>query len=136
MPNLLTATITTAVTAQVGPSVQLPGGAPAGLVVQANFFRGSGGTTVDGWVQCTLDGGTTWTDLANFHFTTSSLRALYFLSNLVTPSAVPVTATDGTLAANTAIAGMIGPQLRVKYTTTGTYGGGSTLAIDVAPVRG
>jgi hypothetical protein len=41
-------------------------------------------------------------------------------------------AKDGTLTANTAKDGVIGNWIRVKYTTLGTYAGGTTIQIDVA----
>jgi hypothetical protein len=46
-----------------------------------------------------------------------------------------VTPTDGALASNTAVDGIIGPLLRVKYASVGTYGGGTTFAIDVSSTR-
>jgi hypothetical protein len=39
--------------------------------------------------------------------------------------------TDGTLAANTAKDGVLGALWRVKYTTVGTYAGGTTLNVDI-----
>lgn len=123
-------TVTTAVTAQVTAPLQFRGGAPESLGIQANFTYGSGGTTVDGWVQTSFDSGATWTDVVNFHFTTSSLRAAYNLSSL-TPVTTQYTATDGTLASNTAKDGVIGNLVRLKYTTVGTYAGGTTLKVDV-----
>jgi len=39
-------------------------------------------------------------------------------------------ATDGTQAVNTVTAGMFGSWWRVKYITTGTYGGNTTLRVD------
>jgi len=45
------------------------------------------------------------------------------------------TPTDGALTANTAVDGLLGVQWRVKWTTTGTYGAGTTLSIDVAGAR-
>ncbi len=96
-----------------------------------SFTYGSGGTTADAWVQTSLDGGTTWTDIANCHLTTASARKVYNLSSL-TPVTTVYTATGGSLASNTAKDGVIGSWLRVKYTTTGTYAGGTSLTVDVA----
>ena len=59
-----------------------------------------------------------------------SLRELYNLSAL-TPVASAYTATDGTLTANTSKDGLLGSKVRIKYTTSGTYAGNSTLQIDV-----
>lgn len=134
MPSLLAVAITTAVSAQLGPVYKYYEGSPRDLLVQANFAAGSGGTSADAYVQTTVDGGLTWTDIANFHFTTTSARRLYNLSSL-TPDTTIATPGDGALTANTAVDGLIGSQLRVKYTTVGTYVG-ATLDIDVTTARG
>ncbi len=70
--NLLTLkSITAALAATAGPSV-LFNGTPREITIQANFTYGSGGTSVDAYVQSSVDNGVTWFDIANFHFTTSS----------------------------------------------------------------
>lgn len=130
--NLLTLPITTALAAAVTPAVTL-NGTPRNLTIQGNFTYGSGGATVDGYVQSSLDGGLTWTDLCNFHFTTSSLRKAFNLS-ASTPVTTQATPSDGSIAANTAQDGLLGPKLRVKYVTTGTYAGGTVLAIDIQSI--
>jgi hypothetical protein len=123
-------TLTTAVTAQTTGTLQFGRGfAPTNALVQGTFTYGSGGTSADAWVQSSADGGSTWTDIAEFHFTTASARFSYNLSSL-TPVTSQYTPTDGTLAANTAKDGMIGALWRVKYTTAGTYAG-TTLRVDV-----
>lgn len=131
--TLLELPITAAVTTQLTSTFQLrpgPGGAlPSNLTLQANFTYGSGGTSADAYVQTSLDGGGTWVDVAEFHFTTSSARVLYNL-NSSTSVTTQYTATDGTLSANTAKDGLFGSQWRVKYTTVGTYAGSTTLRID------
>lgn len=127
--RMLNATITAAqAAAEQGSRLRL-NGTPRNLTLQANFVYGSGGTTVDAYVQSSLDGGATWTDIANFHFTTSSARRLFNLSAL-TPVTSQATPTDGALAANTAVDGLLAPLLRVKTVTTGTYAGGTQLLID------
>lgn len=131
--ELLQVAVTAAQTAQVSPSYQFrssPGqsGLPTNIALQGTFTYGSGGTSADAWMQTSLDGGSTWTDVANFHFTTASARFQYNLSS-ATPVTTEYTPTDGTLAANTAKDGLIGPLWRVKYTTVGTYAG-TTLRID------
>lgn len=127
--NVASLPITAAQAAQVTAPLQFRDGQSERLLIQATFTYGSGGTSADAWVQTSIDGGKTWVDAANFHFTTSSLRAVYNLSAL-TPVTTQYTATDGTLAANTAKDGILGTLIRVKYTTVGTYAGGTTLAID------
>jgi len=125
---LLQEDITTAVTAFT--TTPVIGFAKAkSLEIQCDFTYGSGGTTVKVWVQTSFDAGTTWVDIANFAHTTASLRRLYNLSAL-TPVTTVYTATDGTLADNTAKDGLIGDQLRVKMTTTGTYAGGTIIFVN------
>jgi hypothetical protein len=130
--NLTNQTITAAQALAV-----VPGGplslvdAPTSLCVQANFTYGSGGTTVNAYVQTSVDGGLTWIDIAQFSFTTASARSVFNL-NSQTPVTTQYTATDGTLTANTAKDGILGPLYRVKLATTGTYAGATNLKIDVS----
>lgn len=134
MTALLPATVITApVTAALGSVLQMrsPLGLPTNVAIQGKFTYGSGGTSADAWVQTSLDGGVTWNDVCNFHFLLASARFIFNLSSL-TVNTTQVTPTDGTLAANTAKDGVIGPEWRVKYTTVGTYAGNTTLEIDLA----
>lgn len=126
--NLATLAITTAKSAQTTTVYQFKDGPPRNLALQATFTYGSGGTSADAWVQTSLDG-TTWADIANFHFTTSSARFIYNLSS-GTPVTTEYTATDGTLSANTSKDGVLGSMIRVKWTSVGTYAGGTTLSVD------
>lgn len=133
---LLNTPVTTAVTALVTPTYQIrpgPGGQlfPASMTLYGNFTYGSGGTTALAWVQTSLDGGGTWHDVVAYNFATASLKKIMNISS-GTPNAVTaITPTDGTLAGpNTAIDGVFGNFWRVKYTTTGTYAGGTVLRVD------
>jgi hypothetical protein len=122
-------TITTAVTGTTGVEFVLH---PSTYKVdlQAVFTYGSGGTTAKFWVQTSIDG-TNWSDIANFAFTTASLTKMAAADgNLAHTHA---TATDATLADNTVVNGIIGGRLRIKYTTTGTYAGTTTIAISAIP---
>jgi hypothetical protein len=127
-------TITTAQAAATTSKVQVREGSPESITIQCNFTYGSGGTSADAWVQTSIDGGTTWVDIAECGFTTSSAKKVYNLSGL-TPVTSVYTPTDGTLAANTSKDGIVANWFRVKYTTVGTYAGGTTLSIDVSPNR-
>lgn len=127
---LPTTTITSAVTAATTTPFVLTA-VPRNLAVEAQFVYGSGGTTADAYVQTSLDGGASWFDVADFHFTTSSGKAAFNLSAATPVTTQYTTLTDGSLAANTAKDGLLGPQYRVKYTTTGTYAGSTTLRVDV-----
>jgi hypothetical protein len=127
--NLLTLAPTTAISPAVRTVPLKLSGQPRNLTVQCNFTYGSGGTSIDAWVQTSLDGGNTWCDVCNFHLTTASARYVYNL-NAQTPVTTEYTPTDGSLAANTSHDGVLGSQWCVKYQSSGTYAA-STLAIDV-----
>ncbi|HEX3948216.1 MAG TPA: hypothetical protein VHW95_00030 [Steroidobacteraceae bacterium] len=128
--KLLNAQITAAISlAATGGKLQLNDAARS-ICAQANFTYGSGGATVDAYLQTSVDGGNTWIDIAQFHFTTASARVAFNLSSL-TPVTTEYTVTDGALTANTAKDGLLGPLFQVKLASTGTYAG-TTLAIDVA----
>lgn len=101
------------------------------LALYASFLYGAAGTTVKAWVQTSFDGGTTWMDIASFAFTTAAADRAYNL----TATAVTAIATpgDGVLADNTSINGFLGGMFRVKYTTTGTYTGATSLMIVAMP---
>jgi hypothetical protein len=129
MTALLNATITTAVTNAVTTPVQLRGRIPRGIVIQAVFTYGSGGTTAQVWVQTSFDGGLTWCDVAWFSVTTSSDTSIWNVSAL-TVHTTPVAPTDGTLASATANDGLIGTLWRTKMTTTGTYAA-TTVRVDI-----
>ncbi len=110
------------------------------LVVEANFTYGSGGTTVDIWIQTSLDGGSTWLDIMQFAFLTTTLRKIHACSLAVMGGAsadaalrTNITPTDGTLGDNLIIDGILGDMLRAKITTVGTYAGSTTLSINAHP---
>ena len=123
----------TAIGAAISQAVTQPARfqvAPRNACLQANFTYDSGGTNLTAYVQTSLDGGTTWIDVACFQFTTASARFVFNL-NSQTPVTAEYTPTDGALTANTAKDGITGQQWRVKYASTGTYGGASALSIDM-----
>ncbi len=101
------------------------------LTLHCRFTYGSGGTTAKFWVQTSFDKGTTWVDIANFAHTTASINRLYNLKPETGITAI-LTCLDATLADNTAVDGVLGNRLRVKYTTTGTYAGSTTVAINAS----
>lgn len=90
------------------------------LTLLCNFDYGGDGTSAKAYVQTSFDGGNTWLDIACFAATTASAKKLANLSAL-TPVATFYTPTDEQLADNTTKDGLIGPLLRVKYVTVGTY---------------
>lgn len=124
--TILSATLAAAVTADVTAGVFMLGRVES-LTLHAIVTVAGGGTTAKAWVQTSIDGGTTWVDIANFALTTSTAARMYHLTPVaVTSIATP---TDGTLADNTAVNGLLGDRVRVKLTTTGTYTGASSFVI-------
>jgi hypothetical protein len=121
--------ITGPVAATVSPTLKLPS-APRSMTIEAALAYGSDGTTIDAYVQTSLDGGVTWVDIANFHFTTAAKSAIYNLCRS-TPKTTEVVPTDCSLASDSAVDGVLGPWFRVKYQSSGTYVG-STLRVDIA----
>lgn len=122
-------TITTAVTGvTTTPITNLVG--VNSLLAEAKFTYGSGGTNATAYVQTSLDRGTTWIDIMSFQFTTASGNKISKVSTGIALAAATVPG-DAALTANTIVDGLIGDRFRLKYTTTGTYGGSTTLQIDL-----
>lgn len=120
--------ITTAITGDVTSGQFAPRiGAVQSLTVEAIFTYGSGGTNCTAYLQTSLDGGATWIDIYAFQATTSSMSRVVHLDK--TAVTTPATPGDAALTANTVVNGILGALFRVKVTTTGTYAGGTTLAV-------
>lgn len=96
------------------------------LCAQLRLAYGSGGTTIRVYLQTTLDQGTTPIDIWSCLFGVVSEVAVENFSAL-TPKTTQVTPTDGTLADDTAIDGVLGDSFRLKVVSTGTYAGSTIL---------
>lgn len=96
--------------------------------IHARFVYGSGGTACKAYVQTSLDQGTTWIDVACIAFATTNTTKVINLSGL-TPVTTPATPTDGAMADNTCLDGILGDRLRVKVISTGTYAGGTVVSV-------
>ncbi|RWP31816.1 hypothetical protein [Mesorhizobium sp.] len=116
----------TAAGTQVGEWVTELDGMLAALA-QLRLAYGSGGTTIRAYVQTSLDGGTTAVDIACALFGAASETAVLNFSAL-TPKLTQVTPTDGALADDTAVDGVLGDRLRLKVVSTGTYAGSTVLS--------
>jgi hypothetical protein len=121
-------TIAGAVANQLSQVVDMGGKTPKQIAAVAKFLYGSGGTTVKAWLQTSFDG-VTFYDVFSFAFTTAAANKLS--STSPTATAQTPALTDAALADNTNIVGLIGRYWRVKYTTTGTYGGATSLEVDI-----
>lgn len=105
---------------------QIP--ASQAITFEAFFAYGSGGTTAKAYVQTSLDGGTTWVDIASFAFTTATATKISAV-NIYTAVAAAITPTDATLTDNTILSGVLGDRLRIKLVTVGTYATSTTLKV-------
>ena len=120
----------------LSPVIQRRDGAPEDVLIQAAFTYGNlgaSGNIVNAYVQTSLDGAHTWTDVANFAFGNVSATKVANLSSL-TPKTSIVTPTDGSLTPNTVVDGIVGPLWRAKYTSSQVYGNvvtPTTLKIDI-----
>jgi hypothetical protein len=116
-----------------GPPFQLRASASAPLLpnqilVQQNFVYGSGGTSINAFLQQSMDSGLTWCDVIAFtQLLTTSGRLVW--GAVSTPAAAAVVPTDGTATAGTLIAGLFGSWWRVKLIVVGTYAA-STYRLD------
>lgn len=125
---LYSATITAAVSGSAPTTPQTVLSGMSYLVCEAIFTYGSGGTTAKAWVQTSLDGGVTWIDIMSFAFTTATASKVSAVV-VSTALAAGITPGDAALADNTILSGLLGDRIRVKVTTTGTYGGNTTLVV-------
>jgi hypothetical protein len=110
-------TITTAGTFVGQPCSGLDG--IRSMSAQLSLAYGSGGTSIDAYLQTTLDGGATWIDIGEVSWTTSSgVAVMNFHTDL---AVVAFTPTDGAMTANTQKNGVLGNAFRLKLVVVGTY---------------
>ncbi len=107
------------------------------VTLNARLAYGSGGTTIIGIVQTSLDQGTTWVDIARFDFAVAGLEKVMTLTNASVTSPYTVVSTSpingsGGLGSEGTINGILGDRLRVIVTSTGTYTGSTLLSIRAA----
>lgn len=100
------------------------------LTVQMRLVWGSGGINVQAWLQTTFEQGTTPTpiDIWCALFGTASELAIENFSKL-TPKTTQIAVTDGTLANDTAIDGILGSRFRIKLTSSGIYAASTQLIV-------
>lgn len=118
-------TVTTAATTACTAVTGLTG--MQSLTAWLKFTYGSGGTNTKAYLQTSLDGGNTWVDIACVLFATANESAILNFSAL-TPKLTAVVPTDGSLADDTAIDGVLGDRVRLKVVSTGTYAGSTVLS--------
>jgi len=101
------------------------------VTAQVKFAYGSGGTSGNAFLQTSLDQSATWIDIASVTFTTAGKTVVLNFSGL-TPRLTEYTPTDGSLANDTAVDGILGDRLRLKVVTVGTYAGSTLLSGRIA----
>ena len=110
-------------------AISIPMGASV-IMTQAAFVRGAGGTTCDVFIQTSVDNGSTWIDIMQFAFATTTVTKMSGVRPYIALAA-NVTPTDGSLSDNTILDGCIGDRLRVKTVVVGTYSSTSTLDVNI-----
>lgn len=120
--------ITTPVTGEAQTAITGLVGARA-VTIETRFDCDGGGGECRVWIQTALDkGGVTWMDVACFAFTTSSAVRLVNLSAM-TPFSSQVTPTNGALADNTCVDGVLGISLRALVTVSGSAYSNTSLTV-------
>jgi hypothetical protein len=95
-------------------------------LINLRFIYGANGTSVVAYVQTSADDGTTPIDVAAVAFGVASENAVFNFSAL-TPKTTQVTPSDGALASDTTVDGIVGDRYRVKIVVVGTYSGSTQL---------
>lgn len=113
----------------ISSEVSIPMGASV-ILAQAVFVRGGGGTTCDVFVQTSVDNGSTWIDIMQFAFVTTTVTKISGVRPYIALAA-NVTPSDGGLSDNTILDGVIGDRLRVKTVVVGSYSSTSTLDVNL-----
>lgn len=124
-------TLAGAVSAVVSPPATAPirgTGGTKSITMFSKFVRAAGGTNVKIYLQTSFDGGVTWCDIACHTFLTTTANKISKVM-IGTALGASIAPTDGTLADDTIVDGLLGSQFRIKYTTTGTYSGASSLEV-------
>jgi hypothetical protein len=105
------------------------------MALQSTFaFGGTSGVAVSCgvavYVQPSIDGGGTWCDAASFG--TYLLTGASGITVLASTTSIlaPYPPTDGPLGLNSAVDGIVGTLWRCKWSSTGTYAGGTKIVVE------
>ena len=121
-------TIGAAVTRVISQVIDLPR-AVKSIAMQSKFLFGAAGTNLKVWYQTSFDNGETWRDMACHAFLVAALNKASAISSDVA-AAVNTALSDGALADDTIVQGLIGSKIRAVYTSTGTYTGATSIQCD------
>jgi hypothetical protein len=117
----------TAAGTQTGDWVELDG--LLALTAQARFSWGSGGTACKLYLQTSIDDGNTAVDFACIAFGNAAGESPVLNFSKLTPKTTQLIPTDGAMADDTAVDGLISSLVRCKIVTTGTYAGSTVLTV-------
>ncbi len=119
--------LTTAVTG-VTPGTGAATGVTTGVkgakyVAFETIFGGTvtGGTSATIYLQTSFDGGVTWADIHSHSYANTATNKVSATTIYIAPAAQAAAVTDGSLAANTVLQGIVGDRFRIKITSVGTY---------------
>jgi len=112
----------------VSPVWDAGGKCPKLISFFLKFLYGAGGTSINVYIQTSLDGVTFFDSVAFSQITTSAGNQFWSIGP--PGSSQTGTLTDGALGAGTAKAGFLGRYWRIKYIVVGTYTGASSLEVD------
>ncbi len=129
MTAILPVTAVTAAVSTTSTAIKQFTRNPRHLTAQAQLVGGTSGTSIDAWLQTSIDGEATWIDIAQFHVTNTPVILVVNLS-----AQTPVgsfTPTDGSMSSNAVKDGIIGSKLKVKWSSVGTYATGTTFTVVV-----
>ncbi len=121
-------TVTTPAT-QIGEVIDGLDGMVA-ATLQVRLAYGSSGTLINVYCQTSLDQGVTYIDLANVLLGTASEVAVLNFSGL-TPKTSQYAPTDGALADDICIDGILGDRFRAKVVSQGTYAGQTVVSVRI-----
>jgi hypothetical protein len=99
------------------------------LVGRVKYGYTGGIGTCDVYVQTTIDGGTTWYDVAAIRGTSTAYDRMFSVTT--TPITTVYATTDGSLTADSVKDGLIGSSVRAKYVVGAV--GTATLLVQVMP---
>ncbi|SRR5579883_913896 len=113
---------------QQTPATQIPSlVGMSGASLQVRLSGGTGGSTINVFIQTSIDQGQSWFDVANVSFATTPGVQVLNLSGL--DKAVPVTPGNLTLSSGTILDGPLGDRLQAVVISTGTYGAGTLVSV-------
>jgi hypothetical protein len=99
-------------------------------VIEASLTAiGTLGTSVNAYIKSSLDQGATYFDVACLSFGGTSQRLRIPIGPPAGAAGTATVPTSNSLTANTSINGLLGPDIQLAVSSTGTFGAGSTLSV-------